>query len=109
MIESSYFLMNVCLLAVGTILIRGSFISMSGKLKNTEKLRELFSYVPAAIFPAIVVPAAFFHQGKVEWLMQKERFVILLLSFVVSYFIRSTLFIISFGLVMLYLVTFRTI
>lgn len=109
MIDSNYFLLNVCLLTIGTILIRGSFIAMSGKMKNIEKLRELFSYIPAAIFPAIIVPAAFFHQGKVEWLLHKERFLILMLSFVASYFVRNTLFIISFGLVLLYLVTFRTI
>lgn len=109
MIDSAYFLINVCLLTVGTIFIRGFFISMSGKMKNTEKFRELFSYIPAAIFPAIIIPASFFHQGKVEWLMQKERFLILLISFVASYFVRSTLFIITFGLALLYLVTFRTI
>lgn len=105
MIDSSYFLANVALLTVGTIIIRGSFISLSGKMKNTEKLRELFSYIPAAIFPAIIVPATFFHHGKVEWLMQKERFVILLASVVVSYFIRNTLFIVVFGLSLLYIVT----
>jgi branched-subunit amino acid transport protein len=98
MIDSNYFLMVVAIMTVGTILIRGSFISFSGKIKNTEKLKNLFSYIPAAIFPAIIIPGSFYHP-------QKGRFVILLAAIVVSYFIRNTLFIVSFGLILLYLVT----
>lgn len=105
MINGNYFLINVALLTIGTILIRGSFISLAGKMTINHKVKDLFSYIPAAILPAIIIPATFFHQGHVEYLAGKERFVILLASFLFAYFVRNTLAIISFGLVLLYLVT----
>lgn len=104
MINGNYFLLNVVALTFGTIFIRGFFIALSGKMKISPKVKELFTYIPAAIFPALIIPATFFHQGAVEWLGGKERFVILLLSSVACYFYRNTLFVICFGLSLLYLV-----
>lgn len=105
MIEENYFIIIVSALTVGTILIRGSFISLSGKISISSDLKELFSYIPAAIFPALIVPATFFHAGHVEWLYGKERFMVLLAAALAGYFYRNTLFVITFGLVLLYLVS----
>lgn len=105
MINSNYFLINVAALTIGTIMIRGSFIFLSGKMTISNKVKDLFGYIPAAILPTLIVPATFFHLGKVDLLGGKERFLILLVSILVAYFIRNTLFIISFGLILLYLVT----
>lgn len=105
MINENYFLINVALLTVGTIVIRGSFISLAGKMTINHKVKDLFTYIPAAILPAIIIPATFFHQGHVEFLAGKERFIILLASFLFAYFVRNTLAIISFGLVLLFLVS----
>ncbi len=102
MIDKNYFLTNVLLLAIGTIFIRGFFIALSSKLNITPKVRELFTFIPAAIFPALIMPATFFHQGAVEWLGNKERFVVLLVSALACFFIRNTLFVICFGLCLLY-------
>ena len=90
---------------LGTITVRGSFIFLSGKMQISPKLRELFSYIPAAVLPALIVPASYFHQGKLALIFGKERFIILLLSVVVAYFVRNTLFIVCFGLGLLFLVT----
>ncbi len=106
MINPDYFLANVFLLATGTVIIRGFFIALSGKIKISEKTRELFSFIPAAILPAFIFPATFFHQGVFSYFGGKERFVILFLSGIVFYFKRSTLLIISFGLIVLYLLTY---
>jgi branched-subunit amino acid transport protein len=105
MIESSYFWTNILILAVGTLAIRGSIIAMSKRIVLSDRLKELFSYIPAAILPAFVAPAVFFHQGSVTMLMGKERLVILLLSAWVCIFFRNTLVTVLFGLVSLYLVT----
>ncbi len=104
MIVENYFLLIVILMAIGTLLIRGSFIALSSRLIIATKIRELFTFIPAAIFPALIVPATFFHQGRVESLGGKERFLVLLVTCVVCYFRKSTLFVICFGLVTLYLV-----
>ena len=104
MINPNYFLINVAALTVGTILIRGSFIFLSGKMKISNKVKDLFGYIPSAILPALIIPATFFHQGTVDLLAGKERFIIMLVSIVAAYFVRNTLLIISLGLILLYLI-----
>lgn len=103
MIETSYFLIVTALLAVGTLLIRGAFIAFSNRFTVSPKLKELFTFIPAAIFPALIVPAAFFHQGGVGFLGGKERFVVLFLCGLASLWKRNTLFTIALGLLLLYL------
>lgn len=105
MIDSTYFITNVILLMLGTIAIRGSFIAISGKMKISHKVKDLFTYIPAAILPALILPGTFYHQGAVEWLNGKERFVVMLVCLVVCSFIRHTLFCICLGLGLLYLVS----
>lgn len=105
MIRENYFYIVVAGLTVGTIIIRGSFISLSHKVKISHKLKDLFTYIPAAILPGLIIPATFFYQGKVELLAGKERFLILIASVILAYFVRSTLAIISFGLLCLYVLT----
>lgn len=104
MIAPNYFWLNIALLALGTISIRFSLIAISGRVKITARMQEIFSYIPAAILPALITPMVFFHQGSVEWLIGKERALILLLATVVCAFTRSTLITIIFGLVTLYMV-----
>jgi branched-subunit amino acid transport protein len=104
MINENYFVICVIGLAVGTISIRGSFIALSGKMKISDKVRDLFTYIPAAILPGLIIPATFFHQGRIEILLGKERFIILMISALFAYFVRNTLAIICLGLTLLYLV-----
>jgi len=102
--NTSYFLLNVILLAAGTITIRGFLISLSGKMKISDKMRELFSFIPAAVLPAFIFPATFFHQGVIEAVAGKERFLVLVVSGIIFYFKRNTLLIVSIGLILLYLI-----
>ena len=105
MIGSKYFLINVVLLMIGTISIRGSFISLSGKMNISDKVRQLFTYIPAAIFPALIVPVTFYHQGESQFLFGKERCAVMLAMICISWFMRNTLAIIALGLVALYFVS----
>lgn len=105
MIPQSYYWVNVFLLAVGTLVIRGSIIALSAKVKISDRLKELFTFIPAAILPAFVAPAVFFHKGTVEWMMGKERAIVLVLATILCAVTRSTLATIAFGLVALFLFT----
>ncbi len=105
MIESNYFWMIIFFLGLGTLAIRYSIIGVSGRLKISERTQEIFSYIPAAVLPALIAPAVFFHNGQVAWAFQKERLLILILATVVCYFSKSTLATICFGLITLYLLT----
>ncbi len=105
MIDKNYFLLNVAGLVIGTVFIRGFFIALSSKMNISIKVKELFTFIPAAIFPALIMPATFFHQGAVEVLGGKERFCVLMLAAVACFFIRSTLFVIGFGLALLFMIS----
>lgn len=104
-IESDYFWLCTFFLMIGTIAIRLSIIMISGKVKISERVKQLFSFIPAAILPAFVAPAAFFHNGQVVTFMGKERLLVLILATVVSYYTRSTLLTIVFGLAALFVAT----
>ena len=105
MINTDYFWRIVVFLAIGTFSIRASIILISSKIRITDELKQIFSFIPAAIIPALVAPMVFYHKGQVSWVFGKERFVILLLATIVCYFSRSMMVTIFFGLSTLYLVT----
>lgn len=102
MIPSNYFWLNIFFLSIGTIAIRFSFIAFSSRLKISDRLKDIFSFIPSAILPALIAPGVFFHKGSVAIVQGKERFVILILATIVCYLTRSTLATIAFGLVALY-------
>lgn len=104
MIEERYFWLTIVCLAAGTFAIRGSIIAVSHRVTITPKIRELFSFIPAAILPAIAAPMVFFHKGEVAWLEGKERAVVLLLAAAVCVYSRSMVLTVAFGLVALYFV-----
>lgn len=105
MIPLGYYWLTVILLAIGTIAIRGSIIALSARAKISDRLKELFTYIPAAILPAFIAPAVFFHQGEVSWMIGKERVVVLILAAILCWITRSTLATVGFGLLALYLFT----
>jgi branched-subunit amino acid transport protein len=105
MIPNEYLWSNILLLGIGTFFIRFSIIAISARVKISERIKELFSFIPAAILPAFVAPMVFFHQGTVDWLLGKERLFILCLAAVLCYFTRSTLLTIAFGLAALFLMS----
>ncbi len=105
MIDASYFWTNILALAAGTIAIRGSLIALANRIQINERTKQLFSFIPAAILPAFIAPAVFFHDGKVPWLFEKERLAILILATAFCYFVRNTFLTIAFGLTLLYFVT----
>ena len=105
MIEPNYFWLNIFAIAAGTIMIRGSLIALSNKIRISDRTKEIFSFIPAAILPAFIAPAVYFHVGTVDWLQYKERLFVLILATGVCYLVRNTLVTIVFGLAALYLLT----
>lgn len=103
MIPSTYFWLCLLFLALGTITIRGSIIFASSRLKITPRVKELFTFIPAAILPAFIVPSSFYNVGHVAPLMGKERLFVLIGAAAICLWTRSTLATIVFGLVSLYL------
>lgn len=105
MIPTDYFWKNIFLLALGTILIRGSIIAISSKVRVSQRVREIFSFIPAAVLPAFIAPSVSYHTGKVEWLYDKERLFVLIIAVGVSYITKSIVATITLGLVLLYFIS----
>ena len=105
MIDTHYFWFIVLFLSIGTLSIRFSFIALSSKFKISEQLKEIFSFIPAVVIPALIAPMVFFHEGQVNWALEKERFLILILATVVCYLTKSMIGTILFGLITLFLAT----
>lgn len=103
--DTNYFWIIVFLLALGTFSIRGSFIFLSSYISINDRAREIFSFIPTAILPAIIAPAMFFHEGQVGWLFMKERMAVLMLATGFWFVTRSMFKTILFGLTVLFLVT----
>lgn len=104
-IDAPYFWTIIFLMMIGTLTIRGSIIAASARVKIPDRVRELFSYIPAAILPAFVAPSVFFHQGQVEMMLGKERLVVLVLAGALCMWTKSTLSTILFGLIVLFMFT----
>ncbi len=103
--DNTYFWSVVFLMLAGTLSIRFSMIALSSKIVISERTKEIFSFIPAAILPAFIAPSAFFHQGQVLSLGGKERMVVLIFVTFLFLWTRSTLATICVGLSALYLLT----
>jgi len=96
---------SIILLGIGTFCIRASFIYMSSRLNISIRMREILSFIPCAIFPALITPMVFFHQGQSHLLMHKERVFALIFASFVSYKTKNILVTILTGLVLLFFFT----
>jgi len=106
MISNKYFWLCTFGLSLSTILIRSSFIFLSNKINISARTKEIFTFIPAAILPAMIAPLVFFHKGQVENLFEKERFVVLIIATIICYFTKSMFITIIFGLSLLYATSF---
>lgn len=89
-------------MTVGTFLIRSSFIYLSSKVSISKRARGILSLIPAAVFPALIVPMAFFHEGVNSVLYNKERFIVLVLATLICFKVKNILLTIVSGLLILY-------
>jgi branched-subunit amino acid transport protein len=105
MIEDRVFWYVVALLAIGTLAIRSSIILVAARVQISERHKEIFSFIPAAVFPALAASMVYFHDGQVYWLFGKERLFVLILATGVAYRIRKITVTLLFGLLLLYFLT----
>jgi len=90
-------------LGVGTFLIRSSVILVSDRIKLTNDMKRLFSFIPAAILPALIMPLVFFHEGVVDLVGGKERLIVTFFVLLISFKIKKMSVSIFSGLFLLYL------
>lgn len=93
-------------IGVLTYINRASVLVFFQSLSKNTKFMEALDYIPVAIFPALVMPMVFFHEGQNAWLLGKEQLVALILSSIFFYKVKNILLTILFGLGLLYVLSY---
>ncbi len=91
-------------IGLGTYCIRISFLLFSSKVKMSDRRKQILSFIPVAVLSALIAPMAFFHQGRVDFLMGYEQMFILALASLLSFYVKNIFVTVNFGLLMLYLI-----
>ena len=81
-----------------TYLTRFSMIALLKKEMFNDRIREVLSYVPSAIFPAIIFPAIFLDSSGLIQLEENPKILAAIIAMLVGIFSRSILATIFFGL-----------
>ena len=81
-----------------TFLTRFSMIALLKKEMFNDRIREVLSYVPSAIFPAIIFPAIFLDNSGTILLEDNPKILAAIIATVVGIFTRNILATIFSGL-----------
>ena len=81
-----------------TFLTRFSMIAILKKEMFNDRIREVLSYVPSAIFPAIIFPAIFLDNTGLIQIEDNPKILGALIAMIVGIFTRNTIATIFSGL-----------
>ena len=81
-----------------TYLTRFSMIALIKKEMFNDRIREVLSYVPSAIFPAIIFPAIFLDNSATLQLEDNPKIIAAIIATIIGIFSRSILATIFSGL-----------
>ena len=81
-----------------TYLTRFSMIALIKKEMFNDRIREILSYVPSAIFPAIIFPAIFINDSGLFQIEDNPKIIAALIAMIIGIFTRSILATIFSGL-----------
>ena len=74
-----------------TYLTRFSMIALIKKEMFNDRIREILSYVPSAIFPAIIFPAIFINDSGLFQIEDNPKIIAALIAMIIGIFSRSIL------------------
>ena len=81
-----------------TYLTRFSMIALIKKEMFNDRIREILSFVPSAIFPAIIFPAIFINDSGLFQIEDNPKIIAALIAMIIGIFSRSILATIFSGL-----------
>ena len=89
-----------------TYLTRFSMIALIKKEMFNERIREILSFVPSAIFPAIIFPAIFINDYGAFIEMNDPKIFAAIIAIVVGYFSKNVIATILSGLISYWIILF---
>ena len=88
-----------------TFFTRFSMIALLKKEMFNERIREVLSYVPSAIFPAIIFPAIFLDNGSIQ-IEDNPKILAALIAMIVGILTRNVIATIFSGLTSYWILIF---
>jgi branched-subunit amino acid transport protein len=79
----------VIAIGIGTILLRGSFLALLGPGSIPPALQRALRFVPAAVFPAIALPAVLLIDGSYAIALDNHRIYAAVIAGLVGYRSKS--------------------
>ena len=89
-----------------TYLTRFSMIAILRKEMFNDRIREILSYVPSAIFPAIIFPAIFLNYAGIIHINDNPKILASMIAMIIGIISRSILATIFSGLASYWLIIF---
>tara|TARA_B100000674_G_scaffold20558_1_gene14484 strand:- start:296 stop:610 length:315 start_codon:yes stop_codon:yes gene_type:complete len=89
-----------------TYLTRFTMIALIKKEMFNERVREILSFVPSAIFPAIIFPAIFINDMGLFQIQDNPKIISAIIAVIVGIFTRSIIATIFSGLASYWLLIF---
>ena len=89
-----------------TYLTRFSMIALIKKEMFNDRIREVLSYVPSAIFPAIIFPAIFLDNSGSILIEDNQKIIAAIIATVIGIFSRSIIATIFSGLASYWFIIF---
>ena len=89
-----------------TYLTRFSMIALIKKEMFNNRIREILSYVPSAIFPAIIFPAIFINDAGLFVIEGNPKIMASIIAMAIGIFTRSILGTIFSGLISYWFISF---
>jgi len=89
-----------------TYLTRFSMIALIKKEMFNDRIREVLSYVPSAIFPAIIFPAIFLDNSGSLVFEDNPKIIAAIIATIIGIFSRSIIATIFFGLASYWFIIF---
>ena len=89
-----------------TYFTRFSMIALIKKEMFNDRIREVLSYVPSAIFPAIIFPAIFLDNSGSFILEDNPKIIAAIIAAIIGIFSRSIIATIFFGLASYWFIIF---
>ena len=75
----------VTTIGIGTLLLRGSFLAILGPGSISPAIQRALRFVPAAVFPAIALPAVFLIEGSYAIAFDNHRIYAAIVAALVAY------------------------
>ena len=97
---------SIIIAGILTYLTRMTMVALVRRDMLGDKLKDVLSYVPSAVFPAIIFPAVFFNDNGNFVEISDPKIFASIIAIVVGYFSRNVIATISSGLISYWIILF---